>query len=284
MSIDWSRLEEVVERVVRRARAEELRDVAEAIKTLAEYVKKGFDIIAEHSKTIAEHSKRIEELSKRVEEHSKRLEEHTKILQEHSKRLEELSKRVEELTKAVQGQGKVLAEHSKRLEEHSKRLEELSRRVEEMNRVLMEHSKRLEELAREVGKQGVVLGSIGRRWGRDLEKTVLELYRRVLEERGITPEKIEKFTYVDVDGRYYVKGSKIEFDIYMHNEKIYLAEIKSHADAEDVEWLYKRAEIYEKIRGRKPDKLILVAVHIDEDAYARAKELGIEVIYGAIIP
>jgi hypothetical protein len=284
VSIDWSRLEEVVERVVRRARAEELRDVAEAIKTLADYVKKGFDIIAEHSKTIAEHSKRIEELSKRVEEHSKRLEEHTKILQEHSKRLEELSKRVEELTKAVQGQGKVLAEHSKRLEEHSKRIEELSRRVEEMNRVLMEHSKRIEELAREVGKQGVVLGSIGRRWGRDLEKTVLELYRHVLEERGIIPEKIEKFTYVDVDGRYYVKGSKIEFDIYMHNERIYLVEIKSHADAEDVEWLYKRAEIYEKIRGRKPDKLILVAVHIDEDAYARAKELGIEVIYGAIIP
>jgi hypothetical protein len=139
-------------------------------------------------------------------------------------------------------------------------------------------------LAREVGKQGVVLGSIGRRWGRDLEKTVLELYRHVLEERGIIPEKIEKFTYVDVDGRYYVKGSKIEFDIYLHNDRIYLVEIKSHADAEDVEWLYKRAEIYEKIRGRKPDKLLLVAVHIDEDAYERAKDLGIDVIYGAIIP
>jgi hypothetical protein len=263
VSIDWSRLEEVVERVVRRARAEELRDVAEAIKTLADYVKKGFDIIAEHSKIIAEHSKRIEELSKRVEEHSKRLEEHTKILQEHSKRLEELSRRVEELTKAVQGQGKVLAEHSKRIEEHSKRLE---------------------ELAREVGKQGVVLGSVGRRWGRDLEKTVLELYRHVLEERGIIPEKIEKFTYVDGDGRYYVKGSKIEFDIYMHNNRVYLVEIKSHADAEDVEWLYKRAEIYEKLTGRKPDKLILVAIHIDDDAYKRAGELGIEVIYGAIIP
>jgi hypothetical protein len=284
VSIDWSRLEEVVERAVRRARAEELRDVAEAIKTLADYVKKGFDIIAEHSKRIEEHSriiaeysKRIEEFSKRVEEHSKRLEEHSKILQEHSKRLEELSKRVEELTKAVQEQGKILAEHSKRLEEHS-------RRVEEMNRVLMEHSKRIEELAREVGKQSVVLGSIGRRWGRDLEKTVLELYRHVLEERGVIPEKIEKFTYVDVDGRYYVKGSKIEFDIYAHNDKVYLVEVKSHADVEDVEWLYKRAEIYEKLTGRKPDKLILVAIHIDDDAYKRAGELGIEVIYGAIIP
>jgi hypothetical protein len=61
-------------------------------------------------------------------------------------------------------------------------------------------------------------------------------------------------------------------------------EVKSHADVEDVEWLYKRAEIYEKLTGRKPDKLILVAIHIDDDAYKRTGELGIEVIYGAIIP
>uniref|UniRef100_A0A7J2U089 DUF3782 domain-containing protein n=1 Tax=Ignisphaera aggregans TaxID=334771 RepID=A0A7J2U089_9CREN len=242
MSIDWGRLEEVVERAVRRARAEELKDIAEAIKTFAEYVKKGFDIIAEHSKRMEEHDKKIEELSRRLEE----------------------------LTKAVQEQGKILAEHSKILAEHSKRLEEFS--------------KRIEELTRKVGEQSAVLGSIGRRWGRDLEKMVIELYRHVLEERGIIPEKIERFTYVDTDGRYYVKGSRIEFDTYIHNDKVYLVEVKSHADIEDVEWFYKRAEIYEKIRGRKPDKLVLVAVHIDEDAYERAKELGIEVIYGAIIP
>jgi hypothetical protein len=242
ISIDWGRLEEVVERAVRRARAEELKDVAEAIKTFAEYVKKGFDIIAEHSKRMEEHDKKIEELSRRLEE----------------------------LAKAVQEQGKILAEHSKILAEHSKRLEELS--------------KRIEELTRKVSEQSAVLGSIGRRWGRDLEKMVIELYRHVLEERGIIPEKIERFTYVDTDGRYYVKGSRIEFDTYIHNDKVYLVEVKSHADIEDVEWFYKRAEIYEKIRGRKPDKLVLVAVHIDEDAYERAKELGIEVIYGAIIP
>jgi len=256
ISIDWGRLEEVVERTVRRARAEELKDVAEAIKTLAEYVKKGFDIIAEHSK--------------RMEEHDKKIEEYSKVIAEHSKKIEELSRRLEELTKAVQEQGKILAEHSKILAEHSKRLEELS--------------KRIEELTRKVGEQSAVLGSIGRRWGRDLEKMIIELYRHVLEERGIIPEKIERFTYVDTDGRYYVKGSRIEFDIYIHNDKVYLVEVKSHADIEDVEWFYKRAEIYEKIRGKKPDKLVLVAVHIDEDAYERAKELGIEVIYGAIIP
>jgi hypothetical protein len=253
LSIDWSRLEEIVERVVRRARAEELRDIAEAIKTLADFMRTGFKEVLDRIERI---EKRLEAVESILLKHSKSIEELNKTLMEHSKRLEELSKRVEEMNK-------VLMEHSKRLEEHSKRLE---------------------ELAKEVARQGVVLGSIGRRWGKDLEKMVLELYRHVLEERGMIPEKIERFTYVDSDGRYYVKDSKIEFDIYMHNERIYLVEIKSHADVEDVEWLYKRAEIYEKIAGRKPDKLMLVAIHIDDDAYARAKELGIDVIYGAIIP
>jgi hypothetical protein len=114
-SIDWGRLEEVVERAVRRARSEELRDVAEAIKTLADYVKKGFDIIAEQNKIIAEHSKRIEE--------------HSKILAEHSKRLEELSKRIEELSKRLEEQSKILAEHSKRIEESAKEVRDFRRTV-----------------------------------------------------------------------------------------------------------------------------------------------------------
>uniref|UniRef100_A0A7J2U7F1 DUF3782 domain-containing protein n=1 Tax=Ignisphaera aggregans TaxID=334771 RepID=A0A7J2U7F1_9CREN len=281
LSIDWSRLEEVVERVVRRARAEELRDIAEAIKTLADFMRTGFKEVLDRIERI---EKRLEAVESILLKHSKSIEELNKTLMEHSKRLEEL-------TKVVQEHTKILQEHLRILQEHSKRLEELSKRVEEMNKVLMEHSKRLEEhskrleeLAKEVARQGVVLGSIGRRWGRDLEKMVLELYRHVLEERGVIPEKIERFTYVDVDGRYYVKGSKIEFDIYAHNDKVYLVEVKSHADVEDVEWLYKRAEIYEKLTGRKPDKLILVAIHIDDDAYKRTGELGIEVIYGAIIP
>jgi hypothetical protein len=170
-----------------------------------------------------------------------------------------------------------------RLEEHSKILQEHSKRLEELTNTIREHGKRLEELTRVVGELKITIGSIGRRWGRDLEKTIIELYRHILEERGIIPEKIEKFTYEDIDGKYYVKGSKIEFDIYVHDEKVYLIEVKSHVDVEDVELLYKRGEIYEKITGRKPDKLILIAVNIDVDAYERARELGVEVVYGSLI-
>jgi hypothetical protein len=170
-----------------------------------------------------------------------------------------------------------------RLEEHSKILQEHSKRLEELTNTIREHGRRLEELTRVVGELKITIGSIGRRWGRDLEKTIIELYRHILEERGIIPEKIEKFTYEDIDGKYYVKGSKIEFDIYVHDKKVYLIEVKSHVDVEDVELLYKRGEIYEKITGRKPDKLILIAVNIDVDAYERARELGVEVVYGSLI-
>jgi hypothetical protein len=171
-----------------------------------------------------------------------------------------------------------------RIEAIEKRIETIEKRLEEHATILQEHTKRLEELTRIVSRLEVALGSIGRRWGRDLEKVVLEVYRRALEERGVVPEKVERFIHIDRDGKYYIKDSKIEFDVYIHDDKVYLIEVKSHAELEHVEWFYKRGEIYEKITGRKPSKLILVAVHIDEDAYARAKELGIDVIYGAIIP
>jgi len=252
-------LEEIIERALRKARSEELKAIADAVASLADYMKTGFKETLERIVSI---EMRIKEIEERLEEHSKVLQEHSRILQEHSKILQEHSKRLEELTNAIR--------------EHSKRLEELTIAVQG-------HGKRLEELTKVIGELKTAIGSIGRRWGRDLEKTIIELYRHVLAERGVIPEKIERFVYEDRDGRYYVKGSKIEFDIYAHDEKVYLIEVKSHADVEDVEWFYKRGEIYEKITGRKPDKLILIAVNIDVDAYERARELGVEVIYGSLI-
>jgi hypothetical protein len=106
LSIDWSRLEEVVERAVRRARSEELREMAEAIKTLADFMKTGFKEMLD----------RVDRVEKRLEEMTKVVQEHTKTLQEHSKRLEEMSKT---------------------LAKHSKRLEGLSRRVERLDRTVM---------------------------------------------------------------------------------------------------------------------------------------------------
>jgi hypothetical protein len=149
--------------------------------------------------------------------------------------------------------------------------------------MLEEHSRQLQELSRSVAELKVAMGSMGRRWGTDLEREVLEIYRHPLETRGIRPENIAKFTYEDVDGKYYRKGAKIEVDVYMHNDTTVLIEVKSRAELEDVEWFLDKAAIVEKILGRKADKLVLVAVNIDKEAFERAQSLGIDVIAGAII-
>jgi hypothetical protein len=171
----------------------------------------------------------------------------------------------------------------KTLEEHTNILRQHSKLLEEHSKLLERHEKRLEELARAVGELKVAVGSLGRRWGRDLERTVLELYRHALEERGVEPGRVEKFVYTDVDGRFYRRGARIEVDVYIHDGAMYLVEVKSHAELDDVEWFYEKAGIVEKILGRKAAKLIIVAVNIDKEALQRAQELGIEAVYGAVI-
>jgi len=216
------------------------------------------------------------------------------ILRARSEEMREMAEAVKLLAsymrEGFEGTFKILEKHSQLLEEHSKLLREHSKFLEEHTRILEEHSKtleghgrRLEELTRAVGELKVAVGSLGRRWGRDLERTVLELYRHALEERGIEPGRVEKFIYTDVDGRFYRRGARIEVDVYVHDEKVYLVEVKSHAELEDVEWFYDKAGIVEKILGRKAEKLIIAAVNIDKEALERARQLGIDTIYGTVI-
>jgi hypothetical protein len=189
----------------------------------------------------------------------------------------ELKKLREDFNRLVELEEKRWEENNKRWEENNKRWEEARKRFEAIEAELTRLSKAVAEIE-------VILGSIGKRWGRDLEKAVLEIYRHALEERGIEPGKVEKFVYVDPEGKYYKKGARIEVDVYVHDERLYLVEVKSHAEYEDVEWFHDVFKIVEKVLGREANKLILVAVHIDEEALKRARELGMDVIYRAAIP
>ncbi|GAY25074.1 microtubule-binding protein [Desulfurococcaceae archaeon AG1] len=231
ISIDWKTVEEIIERAVRAARTEELRDIAEAIKTIAEHIKKIYEILGRHAEILEGHSRILQE-------HSRILQEHSKILQEHSKILE--------------GHSKILESHSKILQEHSKAL----MRIE------------------------ASLRSLSGRVGIDLERMILNVYSDILEELGISPARVEKISYKDIDGRYYRKGARLEIDIYVHDNITYFIEVKSLLELDDVEWFYERCEIFEKILGKKPVKKIIVAINAMKEAIERAKELGIETIYG----
>jgi hypothetical protein len=245
VSIDWGRLEEVIERAIRKARSEELRDFTEAVKTLAEYMKTGF-----------------REMLDRIDRVEKRLEEHASILQEHTKTLQE---------------------HTKTLQEHSKRLEELSKRIEEMNKVLMEHSKRIEELTKAIQQHGRRIEELSRlvnvvahRFGVLSEKGFRETMKYVIEEIfGVA--KVEKWVYNDVEGFVYEKPAVVEVDLVIKDREHILIEIKSRVSRGDVMEFYRIGELYKKVTGTKP-RLAIVGGFIDKGVEELAKDYGIEIV------
>jgi hypothetical protein len=187
LELDWNKLEEVVVRAIRKARTEELKEVAEAIKTLADYMKTGFEAVF----------KAIEEMRKTFDERLKRLE--------------------------------------------------------------------------------VTMGYLGGRWGRDLEKMVLELFKEALERRGVEAEKVEKLV---------LKTDVGVVNVYIHDGRGCLIDVKAVAYGDDVGWFAWRAKLAaEELarQGKRVERLILVAVHIDKEALEKARQLGIDVIYGNVI-
>jgi hypothetical protein len=130
----------------------------------------------------------------------------------------------------------------------------------------------------------VTIGSMGRRWGEDLERMVLEIFREALEKRGIEPGKVEKLRFTDRDGSITgVRGRIVDIDVSVRDGKLYLVEVKSRAELDHVEALYEKVRAVEKYLAKSVSGVFLVAVNVDKEAYDRARELGIEVICGSII-
>jgi hypothetical protein len=177
----------------------------------------------------------------------------------------------------------VLEKHSKILEEHTKILEEHSKILEEHSKILENHSKILEEHTKILARIEATLGGLTSRMGIDMERMILNVYKDVFEREGLEIRKVEKISFKDVDGRYYRRGAKLELDIYAHDDKVYFMEVKSLVDVNDVEWFNFKCEIFEKILGRRPDRRMIVCINILDEALERARELGVDIIYGRVI-
>ncbi|TDA41931.1 MAG: hypothetical protein DSO07_01955 [Thermoproteota archaeon] len=183
----------------------------------------------------------------------------------------------------------------KRLERHDRKFnrivneikklrEDFNKMREDFNKMREDFNKMREDFNKLSMRVDVTIGSMGRRWGEDLERMVLEIFKETLEKRGIEPGKVEKLRFTDKDGSITgIKGKIIDVDISVKDEKLYLIEVKSRAELDHVDVLYEKARAVEKYLNRNVDKMFLVAVNVDREAYERAGELGIEVIYGNII-
>ncbi len=175
-----------------------------------------------------------------------------------------------------------------RLEAHDRKFNEILERLKEHDRKFNELMMEIQALRKDFQalsmRVEVTIGSMGRRWGRDLEAMVLEIFREALEKRGIEPGEVEKFRYRDEDGSITgVRGRVVDVDVIVKNEKLYVIEVKSRAELEHVEALLDKAKVVEKLLNKKVEKILIVAVNVDKEAYERAKELNIEVVYGNIL-
>ncbi|MEM0311286.1 MAG: DUF3782 domain-containing protein [Ignisphaera sp.] len=231
------------------------------------------------------------EVLKRLDRHEEELkklrEDFLMFVKEQEKRWEENNRRWEEAYKrfeAIENELRALREDFNRFVElEERRWEETYKRFEAIEKTLQFHGEKIAELAKIVGELKVALGSIGRRLGRDLEKTILSLYKDAIERFGIDVEKIEKISFRDYDGKYLQKGAKLEIDIYISDKATYFIEVKSFADEDDVEWFNTKCSIFAKEKNIENYKKLLIAVNMLREALERAKELGIEVVYGSII-
>ena len=186
------------------------------------------------------------------------------------------------ITLVLEGMLGELREHRRILEEHSKILREHTKILEEHSAMLKEHGVTLKDHSRMLWELKVIVGSMGRRWGRDLEETVLAIYKDELAQRGLDVRLARKFSYVDVDGRFGLKGNVYDFDVIIEGNGVTVIEVKSRATRDDVVWFYEKVRRVESLLGNVK-RLLVVAVNIDKEALERAQELGVDAVYGAVI-
>ena len=100
-----------------------------------------------------------------------------KRFEEHDRKFNEILPRIGTIEKRLEERGRGFDEIMARLEEHDRKFDELLMRFDQL-------SERVE----------VTIGSMGRRWGRDLEKLVYELFKKGLEGRGVDVSKVLTFS------------------------------------------------------------------------------------------
>jgi hypothetical protein len=175
-----------------------------------------------------------------------------------------------------------LDEILKRLDRNGKELiklrEDMLKFLERHDAILEKHSVEIARLREDMLKGFELmrrhLDALGTRWGLMSEEASREgLIGLLKEELGL---KVEKWTYRDEKGMVYGYPSIVDIDVAIHDGKVILVEVTSHARPSDAITFKKKAEFYEKVTGRKPERLLVVTPYADEETKNACKKLGIE--------
>ena len=211
-----------------------------------------------------------------LEEILKRLDRHEELI---AKILERLDRHEELIAKILER----LDRHEELLERHER---ELVRLREDMNagfrrhdEILERHSEELKRLREDMMKGFELverrISALGARWGIESEEAFREGLRGILEkELGL---KVRRWTAFDREGIVYGYPSGVEVDIAVEDEEVILIEVTSHAKKSDLVELRRKAELYERLSGRKVSRLLIVTPYAEERALEASKDLGVEI-------
>jgi len=175
-----------------------------------------------------------------------------------------------------------LDEILKRLDKHGEELvrlrEETARLREDMNKGFLRHDEEIAKLREDMNKGFKLLGdrisALGARWGMLTEEAFREGLRGVLEEEFRV--RVERWIHRDEEGFVYGYPSSIEVDVAVHDGKVILIEISSHIRPSDVSTFKRKAVVYERHTGKKPDKLMMVTPYAEDEAREACAKHGIE--------
>jgi hypothetical protein len=244
----------------------------------------------------------LEEILKRLDRNEQELvrlrEDMAKMFEKHEERFARIE---EEIGRIWQEIAKLREDMVKGFERHDRELErlredmikgferhdmEIARLREDMMKGFERHDREIQRLTEEMNKlredmtKGFELvnrhiSAIGARWGIMAEDAFREGLRGILEkEFGV---KVDRWIARDEDGMVYGFSSVIEIDIAIKDGKTMLIEISSSVDKSKVAAFLRKAQLYEKKTGIKPERLIMVTPYADEDAIEAAREVGVEV-------
>jgi hypothetical protein len=183
-----------------------------------------------------------------------------------------------------------LEEILKRLDRHEEEIarlrEDMVKLREDMMKMFEKHEERFARIEQELVRlrEDMIRGfdlvnrqisALGARWGLMSEQAFREGLRGILEkEFGV---KVERWVTKDEEGTVYGFSSVIEIDIAVKDGKTLLIEISSRMGLSDVAAFLRKAQLYERKTGIKPDRLIMVTPYAEEAAIKAAREVGVEI-------
>jgi hypothetical protein len=238
---------------------------------LREGMVKGFE---RHDREI---ERLIEELTKLREDMVKGFERHdaelAKLREDMTKGFERHDREIQRLTEEM---NRLREDMMKGFERHDRELERLREdMIKGFERHDMEIARLREDMMKGFDAMNRCISALGARWGLESEEAFREGLREILEKKlGL---KVERWTAFDETGSVFGHLSQVEVDVAVSNGKVMLIEVSSHVKQADVAALVKKAELYERITGRRPDRLIVVTPFVEERAMEAALKLGVEI-------